>query len=395
VSFERVSLCVAKLEGDWLLETEITLRCGSAAEGDLLIDLQLVPLELLHLTCDRGTPIMPDITGAVPLQIAVRLNEVRTGNWNGARLRCAFRWSPDRALTSDVGAAGRSFAVAPCLLLPDMLPRATVAGEGVATTPPALLARIAFNGELPVGLSAGGVAIPNRSGDPTTELLQTIVVPSITRRAAVIREELIVMSDDSRDAVRDNLSLAAGYVSPLLDFLKRELGLGRSVRPVVYVGGVTYPPSFYPVGAYVPVAAEDVGAVVVNVGKPMSIIRLLAQAWLNAGIRIYGENASDLSLAIGGAIGLYWLEATRHSAELERALASQSASVAAARSTGAWRPADHVLAIQLSLYDSLSRPAVGKRIRALLAEHWGRYVPQEVLIKSLRDLGVAVPSVFM
>ena len=121
----------------------------------------------------------------------------------------------------------------------------------------------------------------------------------------------------------------------------------------------------------------------------------LAQSWVGGGVRLAGENALELTLAVGGALGLRWLEHMELRAPLERAIKSQEAAIQEARKTGNWRLKERGFAIQQPLYRALKSAAVRDKLRALINDHWGCHLPQDIWVAELRGIGVSVPVVYM
>ena len=158
---------------------------------------------------------------------------------------------------------------------------------------------------------------------------------------------------------------------------------------------LTDSPSAYPSsGAYCPVPYADVGAFNKNSGKPAHVIRLLAQAWLAGGLRVWGENAADLGLAIGGAYGLHWLQKEGHQQYLRKLIAISERSIAEAEARRELQLADRVRSMEIAFFRGLSNSDLGSGLRKFVRDNWGSFVEQDTLIALLRKHGVAVPHVF-
>ena len=121
---------------------------------------------------------------------------------------------------------------------------------------------------------------------------------------------------------------------------------------------------------------------------------MFAQSWLGGAVRLSGENALELTLAVGGSIGMCWLRHARQTEALKRTIAMQE------RALKETRPSDRLLkhrvyALQLPLFRGLEKNVVGPLLQRLLHDHWGSFLPQAVLIEELRCGDVPVPGVFM
>jgi hypothetical protein len=295
-------------------------------------------------------------------------------------------------VSAAVGESMQQDFAAPCLVLPDMLPTLVEEAAPLGDAPRALTELILAS-ELPPGLDAGGVARPDARGRPSTTLLQSVVYQAAPG-ADLFADLAIADASVVQDA--GVLRSAHAYASPLLGFLHRELHTPRSVRPVICLAetGQGFATAHLSMGAYCPIAARDVGARKANTGKPLSVVLLLSQAWLDAGVRIWGENAHSLRLAIGGALGMRWLEAAGETAALQRFLDSAEGLIAAAKKQGSWSPTQVVLAMQIPIFRGMQRHGITSKLGELLRSRWGEFVPQSEVVALLRDSGVAVPNVF-
>jgi hypothetical protein len=272
-----------------------------------------------------------------------------------------------------------------------MMPSLSEAAAPINAAPPRALTQVTFASELPEGLGAGGVARPDARGRPSPNLFQTVIFPEAP---GIDRFEDLAIAARGEDGETETLRRAHEYASPLLAFLRQELQLPLPMRPVVYLTdddpASMYPPS----GAFCPISASHVGGRKPNVGKPVSVVRLLSQAWLAGGVRIWGENAHNLRLALGGALGMRWLEAAGEDAALKRSLASADTIIAAAAARGKWSVTETVLAMQLPIFRGMQRNGITAKLSDLLRSRWGGYILQSEIVSLLRDSGVVVPHVF-
>jgi len=116
-------------------------------------------------------------------------------------------------------------------------------------------------------------------------------------------------------------------------------------------------------------------------GKPLAAFRRLSQWCVGGGVRLVGENAADLTLALGGAMGLRWLESVGETAHLRTQLANRQASV--------------VQALEAALYEGTRAWPSWAPLSGLLRDHWGSFLPQDTFVEFLRAQGIAVPGVFL
>jgi hypothetical protein len=323
----------------------------------------------------------------------VRLERGTTvASWNGQVLRMKLRWTPQ---STSVDAAYREVtrrSAVPCLVLPDMLPEVHDAQSRLRIDIPRYLTRLRYATPLPPVLDAGGVSSTVNAGSLAPEMLQVAIIEP-TSAAGASDEDLTVVSLDPMYG-RDACERAMSYAKPLCRFLREELGLTGAAHPIIALADEEVRSLLPPLGAFCPVDPEEVGVVRPDVGKPTTVIRLLSQAWLAGGIRIWGENSVSLRLALGGAVGLRWAEQQGAEQFVTRALDDMGRRVTAADQSGHWSEADLVRAIQLPLFRALRRRELCREIGALINDYWGRYMPQAELIDLLRRRQVEVPHVF-
>lgn len=371
--------------GSWIVEVHGQIAGGSDRHGDLLLLTQGSPLPIVACTTDRGqaTQFKDESRGAVGVRITTRDAEQR--GWNGTTIRLQLRWAPGRAPMSETQKSQR--VSAPCLVLPDMMPSLTEAAAPIYTAPPRALTQVSFASELPKGLGAGGVARTDARGRPSPNLLQTVIFPEAP---TIDRFEDLAIADGDPEALRR----AHQYASPLLAFLRKELRLPLPMRPVIYLTDDDLATMYAPSGAFCPMSAGNVGARKPNAGKPISVVRLLSQAWFAAGVRVWGENAHNLRLALGGALGMRWLEAAGEDAALQKSLATADTILDAASIRGKWSVTETVLAMQVPIFRGMQRNGITSKLSDLLRSRWGGYVLQSEIVSLLRDSGVVVPHVF-
>lgn len=386
IAFRSVSFKLLPVAGDgWDVIVVGELRGGRKSEDELLVTAAASPLAIQEVSSNFASAVhIPAEAGEAT---AVRLTQRKsTGGWDGAELVMRLRWRPPARQSEE---SQRGALEAPCLVLPDMLPRVAETRSSLGLPPPRHLPRLFFEDELPASLNAGGVAVNDEQGHATPELLQTVIFPS-TPGAPDFNDVVIASSPAPGDPAQFRRSYE--YLQPLLSEVGEMLGPDLAVRPVVCL---TDSAATFPVmGAYCPLAPADAGAERSNTGKPVNAIRLLAQAWLGGGMRLWGNNASELALAIGGGLGLFWLQEAGYDAHLERMLDEMTRKVQEAEASRDWRQADIVRAIELGVFRGLTHRAFPAALRSFIQGSWGRYVLQESLIDLLRRHGIAVPHVF-
>jgi hypothetical protein len=125
------------------------------------------------------------------------------------------------------------------------------------------------------------------------------------------------------------------------------------------------------------------------------VLTSLSSAWLGGGTRLWGDNAAELTLALGAALGLRWPQASGNESALQNALRAARDAVAAAERTGEWNVTDVTRSIQLSMYQGMQTAQIRHQIGDFIRDHWGTYVPQERFVEMLRTAGTSVPNVFM
>jgi hypothetical protein len=395
-SYDLVTLGVAPAGRRWLVNGVIMLRSAQDDRGDLLLDCRWSPLLLRHvgLSCGTayGVATGPDRNAVVKME----LDLTRARSWDGATLTCEFEWAPEDVTRHDEMTDGAPAWQAPCLVLPDMLPRLIAMGDALQSVSSRPLTRISFDGHLPPDLGAGWIRSSETRLSDLTALLQLSLFPAVRGGMPLPDTGSVGVLSTSPDTLATKaLQQARAYASPLYRYLGRELGCADMVRPVLCLSDIPVPPLYGAVAGYAPISPAHAGAKEPNVGKPVTIIRLFAQAWVGGGLRLSGENAAELTIAIGGALGMAWLQKVGDAAAVERAIATHEATLSRARQSGEWRLAHQSLEIQLPLFRGMQDPRVVQTLRALIRENWGSYLPQQVLVDELRQAGVSVPAVYM
>ena len=383
----------------------LVLRASDDSEhGPILLDIGSCPLIVQSVESESITGGERIVDARGRLQLA--LTPVATlPRWDKVRLHMRLLWSPETPVQRGaVSSAGG--ILAPCLVLPDMLPEPRMAARLIDDGPPPRLPRLYFEAELPSGLSAGGISMPGRSGDPSPELLQTVIFRTAPVRGAVDEsDDLAVCAADAASPSQARLESAFDMAQQLIEFIKGDLGFAAPVRPVICIGADVIEKSgdlgraepYAPTGAYCPVAAEEAWATETEKGKDVLVATILAHALLGStggGVRVWGENAVELAMGVGGALGLRWLQTIGSNAALARALAVRRDKVARAESTGEWSPSLHAMALQIPLCHGLQSRRNRRRLGRLLKRHWGHFIPQDLLVQELRRWGIRVPHVF-
>ncbi len=389
LAFEDIAIRVARGDtSSWTVEIEGELRGGSDSASDLLIAATRCPLILSGCVTDRGAvrPWVDDFGNSIGVRVVAADNQ---GGWPGTTMKLVLRWLPSSDRGEHTGPA--SFST-PCLVLPDMLPPVIEAawplGHG-AQRP--LLPRLRFADALPSELNAGGVAVPDVHGNTTSELLQTVIFPDT--HSAKQHQELTVIGSQVTAHPR-LIDQVYDYAGPLLEYVKSELYDHLPLRPVVFLEAPDTDNVYPAAGAYCPFLPNEVGAAKVDTGKPVQVVRLLSQGWFAGGIQLWGENSISLRLAIGGAIGMRWLEEAGERKVLDRLINSTTAALADASPGGDLSSRDAVLAMQLPIFEGFQDKPVREALKRFLKTNIGKYVPQGALISLLRERGVKVPYVF-
>jgi hypothetical protein len=253
--------------------------------------------------------------------------------------------------------------------------------------------RLVYSEELPDTLDAGGIGIGGQRSGAKTDLLQMVIFQN--SRGIRGNEQLTISAATTRAMPSTNLEAAHEYIAPLIEFARLELGVDLPTRSVACLVDAVDETVFPVAGAYCPVTADQVGAEIRNRGKPRGVLTSLSSAWLGGGTRLWGDNAAELTLALGAALGLRWLQASGNETALQNALRAARDGVAAAERTGEWNITDVTRSIQLSMYQGMQSVQTRRGIGGFIRDHWGMYVPQERFVDMLRAVGTSVPNVFM
>lgn len=393
--FDQVSFAIRPgSAGAWDVHARIELADASAGDGDLLMLTPGCPLELrsVDVSWSRERVLPNESERASVLRLPPCDFKGKRGK-RGA-LGLVLQWKPDGATDAPAPGSATRWR-APCLVLPDMLPRVVAEAALLETEPPLRQTRVFYSEQLPEGLSAGGVSVPDWRGRATPELLQAVVFP--TGEGMPDYDDLAVAAPIVDRARRSDVAAyeaAYEYLAPLRAFVSRELMADLPVRPVMYLADVPAGDVFPPMGAFCPLASRDAGMERARVGKPVGAILLLAQAWLGAGIRIWGDNGVELSLAMGGALGLRWLEAVGEHDHLEQTIERLRAAPGSDGDAARGSIAAIARELQLPVYEGLRSNGLRRELGRMIRKRWGKFVKQDEVIALLRRFGVEVPGVF-
>ena len=375
----------------WRIDIDGILRSPLNQPCDILLEYAESLLRPESVFSDSATEVVQDVDARGRPAVRLKMDTSSQTGWDQALIHMVLRWRPGAAYGG--GDQSTGLGRAPCLVLPDMLPRIAVSGDLTGGQNPGSMPRLTYAAALPDGLDAGGIAIPHAGTDPTREMLQMVIFPKSSSIHG--NEILAVASTTTRELPADALEAAHRYVAPLLEFVRLELRVDLPTRSVICLVDAVDESVFPVSGAYCPVTPDQVGAETQDRGKPRGALTFLSCAWLGGGTRVWGDNAVELTLALGAALGLRWLQVAGHDAALQRALRDAADRVAAAERSGEWHIADVTRSIQLPLYEGMQSSETRYRIGRLIREYWGMYMPQEALVGLLRSTGTSVPNVFM
>ncbi len=388
IAFRTVSFSVAATTtGVWSIQVCARLAGGDDGTGALLLRMSDSPLAITTITTgSHGGAFQTHFDRESNVIVEPRK---RGKGWVGTELILHLEWKPDvpsRLLADNPTGLGLT---APCLVLPDMLPSLLEVERPIATFG-RRRTRIRFAAELPDGLSAGGIAIPDWRGRASYDLLQTVVCRAPESSRAY---DAIVLTSAQSPREMTPVSATHERLISMVDFIASELRASLPVRPVVCLidrYGTTYPG----VGAFCPILATDVEVYNRNVQREVNTVRLLAQSWFDGGIRIGGENALALRLGIGTGLGLSWLQRFASRPEVDRAIEDLEATVAGANVGNELSAANVARAIGLSVFRAVGTSDTWRVLGRFVRKRWGERVGQQELIDLLRKSHVHVPHVF-
>jgi hypothetical protein len=391
LGFRELSFAVRRRSPEsWRIRVSGELEVPDAVTGELILRTDNCPLELAAVRTSWSERVVQRDGGSSMSVVLPSLARTALAR-SSLTVTLEFEWTPSWSQAADKSTRDTHW-VTPCLVLPDMLPQlGSSPGRGEHGVP-THLPRLFFAEELPRELSAGGVSIPDWRRRATPEFVQVVVYP--VHPESLEYDDLGIAIPPTATEARST-EPAYEYLAPLRVFLGRELGLSSAVRPVAYLAPGPTDGLFPPTGAYCPLREDDAGMRRDGAGRPVAAIRGLSQAWLGAGMRIWGENSNELSLALGGALGLAWLEEQDEREHLERindrrtdAGQPDVEDVESGSITAIAR------ALEWPLYEGLRQARVRRALSKLVRKRWGSYVQQDELISLFRSLGVSVPGVF-
>jgi hypothetical protein len=387
--------CVVRVLPDgasgWRIEVDTTLRSSLKTPADIRFEVGAAPITVKSLSVDSSIEATPDFDTRGKSAIVLKRDAASTENWDQTAVRLVLLWNPSTRLAG--GSEHILEQSTPCLVLPDMLPRVAVVGDLAGGANPGRMPRLEYGSELPDGLNAGGIAVSELDNRGAPDLLQMVIFP--TSHSVRGDDQLAIAGATTRAISRDDLEAAHAYVAPLAEFVRVELDAHLPTRTVACLVDSVDETVFPVSGAYCPVTRDQVGAETRNRGKPRGVLTSLSCGFLGGGTRLWGDNAAELTLALGAAVGLRWLQASGNSSALQTAIREASDHVALAARSGEWSVTAVTRSIQLALYEGMQSVSTRHKIGKLIREYWGTYMPQEAFVDLLRSTGTRVPNVFM
>lgn len=392
VTLDRVSLALEPMGEEWRVVADATLRAGQLATSTLLVDPSLSPLALDAVTSDHASCNMIFKDGAETGFFQLDLPERSGRSWDGVTLRFHFRWSPSGRDAVTRHSARVRIRETPCLVMPDMMPQLRSVDDSVPGVRSDALPRVTIDSGLPPELALAWVAASEEPRKQRDALLQAVVFPS--QQVWTSESALSIVRAPSAQVTPEQLVHAHHYALGFLRFVESRFGHGTRVHPALCLTHTPWDRRYPASGAFAAIEPEYAGARTPNVGKPQELVRMFAQSWLGGAVRLSGENALELTLAVGGSLGMCWLRHARQTEALKRSISMQECALRETRSS------DHLLkhrvyALQLPLFRGFEANVVGPILQRLTHDHWGSFLPQTVLIDELRRIEVPVPGVFM
>lgn len=373
----------------WRVNVDATLSAGGAASGGpLLLVVEHSPLVVDSVRCERAKSIARVVNSdgrrALLLEPFSRIERP----WHGATLRFELLWHPGDA--GDLAYGGTApRGVIQCLSLPDMLPPLLSATDPLVPPLPTL-PRVFLEQELPERLDAGGLSIPDRHGALTPTLLQTVIFP----RAWCVASSEKISVVDAIHVSKAGAATALRRATQMTSFLEETLEFDPPAHIVVHLEADHEDAPVLGSGAYCPVTPLAIGAIDPKVGQDLSVIRALAQVWINGGVRIAGENAGTLMLGLAGALGVLWFEANGRDEHATATVQRLRTAVERAEATGHWERADQANDLMLEISGSPGRLKLLQSFGRLISQRWGSILPQSLIVELLRKHRVAVRHVF-
>ena len=382
VEYSAVALTVQREGVGYRLEIDLTLSAArGSADSPLVLALNNCPFEVR--TVNSGAHVGSRVVSTGGREHILLEPEPEQG-WNNQVVRVLSYWRP-----VDGGARATH---TPWVIAPDMLPTPILVDSpgAVRTATPQPMVR--FAEELPSELDGAGIGFARETGnEPTVELLQSVMFPRTFLREPRDDAQFAFISTDSHRDTR--LNGARALLADMIAFLAATLGVQPAARICVALADDPFRGVVAP-GALLAMRPDWLGLTPDGRRYEHLVVRMLTGVWWGSGCRIRGEDSLPICIAIGGAMGLLWLESRGASNAVERLLAKHRAPPLAdvtSSTTGTLQ----VNALTTAFYRALRDPSTASNFRRMTGECWAQSLTEDVWLRRLHGCGIVLPNVLL
>lgn len=372
--------------GQHLTLTARLRASDSAAHSPLLLDLAYCPLVIDDVLCSSVDLTMERISRSTKApMIGLTLEPSSKAGWNGLSIVFSVHWIPSKPVLHGSRTNNSRGILTPCLVLPDAMPAIYSVGDAFGSQDDDLLTRLSVPADLPEYIVVGGI----HTADGIS-WLQVIFGTDASLGFARVRNLHLLSPDYDTSALRNALH----QLEPVRTFLGETLS-PDNVTHVLFVSdeGVN---SFYaPTGGYSSVPPRWLGLSTADKMNDAAIARTLACGWIRGGTRLWGENSVELAFSVAAAYGLLWLAHERRTDAIDRAIDFYTKIAKRSYDTETQTSGNQAIAMALPIFRALDNNAFLTAMTDIIADHWGRLLPQDRLIDLLRSHDVVLPHVFM
>lgn len=382
VDYSAIALAIGREGVGYHVECELTLSVAhELSDSPILLALDTCPIATTSVDAEDCT-VSRVVSAAGRGHIVL---EHKPGcSWDGQVVRVTAQWQP-------VDDAQHATSM-PWIIAPDVIPAPVLVDVPLAMRARARQPVVTFAEELLDDLDAGGIAMArDESGEPTAELLQSVIFPRILRCTARDDGQFAFISTDEH--LTPDLDEATSLLADMKEFLTDLLHVDPVTR--VCVALTTDPFSrFTAPGAMIALRPDWLGIGSGGRRYEHLLVRMLTGLWWGSGCRIRGEDSLPIQVAIGAAMGLLWLESRGAQGAVDRLLAehrTRSHSSIGGSTIGS----SQVNVLARAFYHALRDPRTADNFGRLTRECWAQSLAEDVWLRRLQACGIILPDVLL
>lgn len=380
IEYSAVTIAADQEGNGYHLEFYLTLDAAvKSATGPLLLALNNCPLVVRDVS--SGASMGSRVVSSAGREHILLEPEPGLG-WDKQVVRLLTFWQP-------VSDPARSPQV-PWAIVPDMLPTPVLVENPNVLRASVHQPIITFARELPSELGGGGISLArDAANEPTSELLQSVIFPRVLLRDSLDDDRFAFVSTGS--VPNPELRATRTLLAEMMEFLAGTLRVDPAARMCIALTDDPFNVVVAP-GALLPLRADWLGLGADEHRYEHLIVRMLTGVWWGSGCRIRGEDSLPIYIAIGGAMGLLWLESGGAGNAVERILAKHR-TVSQGKTDGATIGTFQVSALTIAFYDALRDPHVASEFGRLTRECWAQTLDETIWLQRLNECGIVLPNI--